>query len=173
MKVKTLYFFVLSALSISSCDTAAPISALIWSTLAPYVSRLKEKVNRGQLQLRDALLTSPGSYLRNIRCAGQARSRLVLRDWLQLGPTPGYPNLQLKRVGRLWYIRPLYFSQSVRVVGRSRGKLAHRVMRMQSPNTGTKSGETCDMEGWAFAKRTWKLVRQIYTTTSSQSTHFI
>ena len=30
----------------------------------------------------------------------------------------------------------------------------YRIMRIQSPKTGTNSGDTCDIEGWALAKRT-------------------
>ena len=31
---------------------------------------------------------------------------------------------------------------------------AYRIIRIQSPKTGTNSGDTCDIEGWALAKRT-------------------
>ena len=31
---------------------------------------------------------------------------------------------------------------------------AYRIMRIQSPKIGTNSGDTCDIEGWALAKRT-------------------
>jgi hypothetical protein len=31
---------------------------------------------------------------------------------------------------------------------------AYRIIRMQSPKTGTNSEDTCDIEGWALAKST-------------------
>lgn len=106
------------------------------------------------LALKWGQRTSLESYLRSNRCVAQEHSRQALPDSLLLDPTQESQSLRSRMAEHLWNKGPPWIETQVNGALRYGVKDTNLVIRRQSPNTGTKSGDTCDMEGCALAKRT-------------------